>query len=117
MLLDVIVNTPVQGSGAGQDASSSQDRGGQKRLLLHFAPSAFIDTIVGLASQLIVTTKDALNPKLWSVLAVNRSKTKHARYTPYKSCCPCTYKICGDAFFPFPYIPCMYKFACTVFVS
>ena len=64
MLLEVIVNTPVQGSGGGQEGSPGRDQGGQRRPLLHFAPSTFNDVVVGLVSQLIVITKDALNPKL-----------------------------------------------------
>lgn len=64
MLLEVIVNTPAQGGGV-QEGSPSRSREGQRRPLLHFAPSAFNDIVVRLASQLIVTTKDAPNPRLW----------------------------------------------------
>lgn len=64
MLLEVIVNTPAQGGG-GQEGSPSRNREAQRRPLLHFAPSAFNDVVVRLVSQLIVTTKDAPNPRLW----------------------------------------------------
>jgi hypothetical protein len=80
MLLEVIVNTPVQGSGGGQEGSPGRDRGGKRRPLLHFAPSTFNDVVVGLVSQLIVTTKDALNPKL-----------RCAGYTPCGPCCLSAY--------------------------
>ena len=57
------MNTPAQGGG-GQEGSPSRSRGGQRRPLLHFAPSAFNDVVVRLVSQFIVTTKDVPNPRL-----------------------------------------------------
>lgn len=58
------MNTPAQGGG-GQEGSPPRSREGQRRPLLHFAPGAFNDVVVTLVSQLIVTTKDAPNPRLW----------------------------------------------------
>ena len=67
MLLEVIVRAPAQerGGGGGQDGSPSQGGNvGRRRPLLHFAPPGFTEAVVKLISQLMVTTKDAPNPRL-----------------------------------------------------
>ena len=68
MLLEVIVHTPAQGfvGGGGQDGSPSQGggRAPQRRPLLHFSPSGFKDALVKLVSELLVTTRNASNPRL-----------------------------------------------------
>lgn len=60
------MSAPVGGGGGGsQEGSPGQGNNvGRRRPLLHYAPASFNDATVRLISQLVVTTKDAPNPRL-----------------------------------------------------